>query len=413
MFGWLTRRGAPTRPTPAPPAVTQRPDPSAEQRELRRISGQLDGLTDRIGTPRVLLVLLSVGAGILIIFGIREFNDIIAPVFFGINLVLAAAPLASWLRRRGVPKALAATAAGIAVLIFLFLFFYAIYYAIAAFVQEMPRYAPQFISLYNSALELLGSFGITTLQITQQLQGINPQSVVSAATGVLSNVGSVGSLLLVLLTVIFFLVLDLISIDDRMRISDMVNPRITEALVSFSQGVRRYWVVTTVFGIVVAVLDVVLLMAIGVPLALVWGVLSFITNYIPNIGFVLGLVPPALMALLDSGPVAALIVVIGYSVLNFVIQSLIQPKFTGDAVGVTPTISFLSLLFWASVLGPLGALLALPSTLLVKALLIDADPKMRWLNAFIASDPSTAKAGNITESFHGDDVPPDAEPGRG
>ncbi len=137
---------------------------------------------------------------------------------------------------------------------------------------------------------------------------------------------------------------------------------------------------------------VVALSALGGLLALVWAVFAFVTNYIPNIGFVIGLVPPALLALVDQGWVAALWVVIAYSVLNFVIQSIIQPKFTGESVGVTPLVSFLSLLFWVWVLGWLGALLALPATLLIKALLVDADPRARWVNILLASDPNTARA---------------------
>ena len=107
---------------------------------------------------------------------------------------------------------------------------------------------------------------------------------------------------------------------------------------------------------------------------------------ISNIGFVIGLIPPALLALVEGGWPAFIGVVVSYSVLNFVLQSIVQPKVAGDAVGVIPTVSFISLLFWAWVLGPLGAILALPATLLVKAILIDADPHARWLNVFIAAD---------------------------
>ena len=91
------------------------------------------------------------------------------------------------------------------------------------------------------------------------------------------------------------------------------------------------------------------------------------------------------MALLEGSWWDAMWVVIAYLTLNFVIQSIIQPKFTGESVGVTPFISFLSLLFWYWVLGPLGALLALPATLLLKALLVDADPRARWINLLISS----------------------------
>ncbi|MDO5712064.1 MAG: AI-2E family transporter, partial [Micrococcales bacterium] len=171
------------------------------------------------------------------------------------------------------------------------------------------------------------------------------------------------------------------------QVASAAHRDVVDALAGFAHGVRRYWVVSSVFGAAVAALDIAALVWLGVPLALVWGLLSFLTNYIPNIGFVLGIVPPALMALLANGPQTALLVIVSYSVINFIIQSIIQPKFLGNAVGVTATVSLLSLLFWAWVLGPLGALLALPTTLLCKAVLVDLDPRMRWLDAFIASDP--------------------------
>ena len=142
---------------------------------------------------------------------------------------------------------------------------------------------------------------------------------------------------------------------------------------------RRYYVVNATFGAIVAVLDGLLLWAVGVPIPIVWAILAFVTNFIPNIGFVIGLVPPAVLALLEGGPKLMLAVIIVYSVANVVIQSVIQPKIVGDALGLSATLTFLSLVFWAWVLGPLGALLAIPMTLLVKALLVDVDPEARWV----------------------------------
>ena len=111
------------------------------------------------------------------------------------------------------------------------------------------------------------------------------------------------------------------------------------------------------------------------------------TNYVPNIGFIIGLVPPALLGLLVGGPSLAITVIVVYCVLNFIIQSVLQPKFVGDAVGLTTTMSFLSLIIWAYLLGPLGAILAIPASLLVKALLVDVDPDARWLQLFLGDEP--------------------------
>ncbi len=139
------------------------------------------------------------------------------------------------------------------------------------------------------------------------------------------------------------------------------------------------------FGLIVAALDWGVLVVIGVPLPFVWALLSFLTNYIPNVGFVIGVIPPALIAMFDKGWVSAVVVIVAYIVLNFVVQSIIQPKIAGDAVGLTATVSFLSLFLWTYVFGALGALIAFPCSLLVKSLLIDTDPSLRWLDALIAS----------------------------
>ncbi len=132
-----------------------------------------------------------------------------------------------------------------------------------------------------------------------------------------------------------------------------------------------------------AVADVGALYWLAVPLPLLWGLLSFITNYIPNIGFVIGLIPPALLGLLEGGVGRMVAVVAAYSVINVVIQSFVQPKFVGDAVGLSVTLTFPSLVFWTFVLGPLGALLAVPMSLLVKALLVDVDPASQWLRPLL------------------------------
>jgi AI-2 transport protein TqsA len=127
---------------------------------------------------------------------------------------------------------------------------------------------------------------------------------------------------------------------------------------------------------------------LDVPLPLLWGLLAFITNYIPNVGFIIGLVPPALLGLLEGGPDLMLTVIILYSIINFVIQSIIQPKIMADAVNISLTLTFLSLIFWAFVIGPLGAVLAIPLTLLTKALLLDVDPNTQWMSSLVTGGPA-------------------------
>jgi predicted PurR-regulated permease PerM len=177
------------------------------------------------------------------------------------------------------------------------------------------------------------------------------------------------------------------SYHQRFAILQRMRPDIAYALTKFSTGTRNYLVVSTVFGFIVAVLDAGALWLMGVPLPILWGLLSFITNYIPNIGFILGLIPPALLGLLEGGSWLLLWVIVVYTVINFVIQSIIQPKFVGETAGISVTLTVLALVFWGWVLGPLGAFLAIPLTLLVKAVFVDIDPSTRWIDSLITSKP--------------------------
>jgi AI-2 transport protein TqsA len=168
-------------------------------------------------------------------------------------------------------------------------------------------------------------------------------------------------------------------------------------------------VVATIFGAIVAVCDVIALWILDIRYAWLWGLLAFITNYIPNIGFIIGLIPPTIIALLEKDVVTAIIVVVVYSVLNFVIQTIIQPRVVGVTVGLSATLSFLSLIVWATILGASGAFLAIPMSLLVKAVLIDSDPDKAWLGPLLSSE-KPGKESDGTQSKESDAVEPTLEP---
>ena len=348
------------------------------------------GETTRRIWPRFLVIVLCLAGLVIALQFVQGLQSIIGPVFLGVNLVIIAYPLQAWMIRRRVPRFLGASVTVLLVVVVLFVFMALVLWSASELVLALPQYSAQFTSIYVGMVDWIGSFGVTPDMVVEQLAGLNMSTVVSTATSllttVLSNVTAIIGLLATVIMAVFFLAMDSVAVERRLDLLNTAKYELGQALTDFAQGVRRYWIVTTLFGLIVALLDVVALAVIGVPMIWVWGVLSFLTNYIPNVGFIIGMVPPALLGLVEGGWGAFFAVVIAYSVLNFVIQAIIQPKFTGDAVGVIPTVSFLSLLFWAWILGPLGTILALPATLLMKAIMVDADPQSRWINTIIASD---------------------------
>ena len=208
----------------------------------------------------------------------------------------------------------------------------------------------------------LRDLGVEQDQIDAVVDAIDPGQLVDLAMSVLSGTLGVLGDLFFLFTVLLFMAFDTDSTRRSLATLGDRFPDPVAALANFARGTRNYMGVSAGFGLIVAVIDGVVLYLMGVPGAFVWAVLAFVTNFIPNIGFVIGVIPPALIALLDGGPGLMVAVIVVYSVINFVIQSVIQPRVVGDTVGLSPILTFLSLVFWTWVIGPLGALLAVPLT---------------------------------------------------
>ncbi|MCR8671774.1 AI-2E family transporter [Agrococcus sp. HG114] len=351
---------------------------------------------ERWGLPRTLIVLLSVVTVIAVLILLNQVASFVTPVFLGVNLVIAVMPLQQWLLRIGAPRIVAALASLLTVYAFLVALFWSIYWSVQSLVTELPGYSNEFNALYRDTLTWLESLGVSEDEALDQLRNaFSPGAIAGAVGSLASDAGVVLGFLATLFVVIFFIAWDSMQLPERVQRIAVTNPDLVRGLDRFAAGVQRYWVVTTLFGLIVSALDLVALTALGVPLALVWAVFAFVTNYIPNIGFVIGVIPPTLMALLANGPINALLTAILFSVINFVMQSLVQPKIAGDAVGVTPATSFLSLLVWAFALGPVGALLALPATLAVKTLLVDTDPRLGWLSKLVSNKVDAAPPGRL------------------
>lgn len=342
--------------------------------------------------------------------GLYFIGSLFAPAFFALTLVITVRPLVTWATRHHVPRPMAAVIAILIIFAFVIGLFAALAVAIVQLIDTLPSYSAQFSAIWDSMRSLLARVGVDESTLIDQVsQSMDTNRIVSVAQSLLGQLTNVGSVLSVMGLTVVFLMFDTARIETRSRALSRLRPGIAAALNGFASSVRSYWLVSTIFGLIVAVLDVIALWFLDVPMAVTWGVVSFITNYIPNIGFILGVIPPALIGLVDSGPWTALWVVIAYCMLNFVIQSLIQPKFTGDAVGLNTTTTFLSLLFWSQIIGALGAILAVPLTLFVKALLVDSDPRSRWVSIFLsAGDTDVDEAGDESRDARDDGDSPES-----
>jgi predicted PurR-regulated permease PerM len=338
--------------------------------------------------PRGLMILLGLAAATVVVLGLKTASGFLGPLILALILVIIVSPITGWLKRRGFPGWLAATVSIITVYLILIGMIVSLVVSAARLAEIVPAYVPQMNDLITQGAQRLADLGVDNEQIARITSSLDVNRVVSIVTSILSGLVSVLSGLFLVALLALFLAFDAAGFP---RLLDRVaeqRPEVVAALRSFTSGTRRYFVVSAVFGLIVAVFDTIALEWIGIAGAVVWGILSFVTNFIPNVGFIIGLVPPAILGLLDQGWGGLIAVVVAYTVINTVIQTLIQPKIVGDSIGITASLAFISLLFWAWVLGALGALLAIPMTLLVKALFVDVDPNNQWMSPLISGKMS-------------------------
>lgn len=336
------------------------------------------------GVPRALMLLAGGACAVIVLAGIRSAAGIVGPVFFAIVLTLTVFPLRQWVQRRGLPGWVGTLVGVLSVYVVLVGLTVALILACGRFATMLPTYEDQFDDLLSSLEDQLHSMGIASKPASTLTSALDPGRLVGAIVALLANLVSIGSNLLFVATVLLFVGLDAVKFRDRAGEAHDGHPAMTRAIEQFARGSREYLRVATVFGGIVAVLDMGVLFALDVPSPLLWGLLAFITGYIPNIGFLIGMVPPAVIALLEGGVGLMLAVVVAYIVINSGIQTVLQPRVVGKAVGLSSTVSFLSLVFWSYVLGAYGALMAVPLSLFVKAFLIDVDPSLRWLSPMIS-----------------------------
>jgi AI-2 transport protein TqsA len=344
-----------------------------------------DSLDRRPAVPRGLIVLGSMAAAIIVLAGFRAAAWLVGPAFLALVVTICVHPIRGWLGRHGWPTWLATTVCVVVVYSLILGLAVAVVLSTARFATLLPTYADQFNNLVDDISARLESWGIGAGEVGNVLSGLDFGKLAGLFEALLGGVLDAVSSLAFILMLLLFLTVDATTFPILLARARASRPTVVNGLESFSSGTRRYFVVSTIFGFIVAVIDTIALLVLGIPVPVLWGLLAFITNYIPNIGFVIGLIPPAVLGLLEGGWSLCLTVIIVYCLINLVIQSIIQPKFVGDAVGLSTTLTFLSLVFWAWLLGGLGALLAIPLSLLVKAMLVDTDPDSRWLSSLLSN----------------------------
>ena len=339
-------------------------------------------------------LLLTIACLIILIAGLQAAESVVVPFLLAVFLSMLGMPPLVWLRNRGLPNALALLIVVLGFVVALVGLGAIVGGSVNSFRETLPQYEERIETLVESAeaqlasMEILENLDISFEFSTIVSDYINPGRVLEYSGTLISGlVGFVSNFFLVFLMIIFMLT-EASGLPAKVRAA--LGER-SGRLLQFSRvmtQVHRYLIIKTCISLVTGLVLGTWVWLVGVDFPVLWGLLAFLMNYIPNIGSILAAVPPVLLALIQPGGGLSmlLLVVAAYATVNIVMGNFLEPTLMGHRLGLSTLVVFLSLVFWGWVWGPVGMLLSVPLTMVVKILLQNSD-EFRWIAVLLDKSP--------------------------
>ena len=334
-------------------------------------------------------LLVIAAAFVIVVAGMRAAEPILVPFLLSAFIAIISAPPLFWLRRRGLPMGVALLTVIAAILAIGFLMGALIGASVKDFSAALPVYQARLQEEIGALLAWLGGIGI---EISDQflLEYFDPGAAMRLVGSTLTRLGGLlTNAFLILLTVIFIL-LEASSFPTKLR---TILESSNRSLANFDRAinnVKRYMAKKTLMSLATGICIAIWLAVLGVDYPLLWGVLAFLLNFVPNIGSIIAAIPAILLAWVQLGVKSALLTALGFVVVNVAIGNVIEPRYMGRGLGLSTLVVFLSLVFWGWVLGPVGMLLSVPLTMTVK-IALESNEGTRWIAVLLGSE-APAKA---------------------
>ena len=321
-------------------------------------------------------VFVTMAAVVVVLAGIKAAAVIVEPFLLSIFIAIIFAPFFGWLNAKGLPSGLSLSIVVVSLLFVITLVGMLIGSSVQDFNTNLPTYESRLNEQFAALSTMLEGYG---LSLPNQELGtmFDAQRIMHFAAGGLKSLGSILTNGFVILLTVVFMLLESTQLAEKIDEADGEKDTIKHLDVIIDK-IKHYMVLKTLVSMMTGALIWLMLMLFGVDYAVLWGVLAFFLNYIPNIGSLIAAVPAVLLAIVQLGFLSAIEITVGYIIINTIVGSVIEPKIMGKGLGLSTLVVFLSLIFWGWLLGPVGMLLSIPLTIMAK-IAFDAQPNTRWI----------------------------------
>ncbi|MBQ4801002.1 AI-2E family transporter [Pseudoalteromonas sp. MMG006] len=327
--------------------------------------------------------LIVFAALVVVLAGIKSASVIIIPFILAAFIAIVCNPLIKFFARYGIPKSIAVM---LVVLIIVGLGVSLgglVGQSVNDFSQQLPQYKAKLQEDFVWLVDLASQYNIL-INKDQIISMFDPGKMVDVATNMLTGLGGVmANMFLIILTVVFMLFEGpMLRNKIHAALKDPDNKM--KQIDRFLESINSYLAIKTLVSLGTGTIAAFYLWILDVDYFVLWGVLAFMFNYIPNIGSIIAAVPAVLLALITQGPLVAGLVGAGYLTINTVMGNIIEPKFMGKGLGLSTLVVFLSLIFWGWLLGTVGMLLSVPLTMIVK-IALEASEEGKWVATMLGS----------------------------
>ncbi len=299
---------------------------------------------------------------VIIAAGMKAAAPIINTILLALLLAISIMPVVIWLMKKGVPKVITLLIIISAIIILTLLTGSILSVAVVGIADKLPQYEVQLSVLTTDIIQTFSKFGLN-LSDTFSMQGFDPKQIMGFATAFLSGIISTFSDFTIVFLLIVFLLIDITDLRYRIHRGEREISDGMQKMSELAGEIRKYISISAFTGFLTAAGNLILLVILGVDFAFLWAFLSFLFSFIPNIGFILSLIAPAFLALVELGLTQAIIIIVGFIVINAIVENIIKPKYMGDELNLSLFAIFISLIFWTWILGGMGAILAIPLTI--------------------------------------------------
>lgn len=329
-----------------------------------------------------LLVVLA--AFIVVVAGMKAAQPVLVPFLLSAFIAVTCSPLVSWLTRHKVPTSLSVLIVVFGLLTWSVLIAIFIGSSLNDFSQSLPTYQARLQEELNGLLTLLGEYGITVSN-EKLLEYFDPGLAMQMIANTLSGLGgALTNAFLILLTVIFIL-LEASGLPKKLKRA-LNNPLVSlQGFDEFTAGVNRYLVIKTAVSVITGVAIAGWLWLLNIDYPFLWGLVAFLLNYVPNIGSIIAAIPAVLLGFIQFGATTAALAASGYVAANIIIGNIVEPRYMGRGLGLSTLIVFLSLVFWGWILGPVGMLLSIPLTMIVR-IALESNEDTRWISVLLGPE---------------------------